>query len=63
MTYLRTPHRCDLPLAHIHGQVWQCDDCKRVWRASVPGNPEYATWRRLGRFGRWIFGVARRPAA
>lgn len=59
MTYLRRPHECPRPYPLAHGEIWQCDECASVWRASVPGNPNYAGWRRLGPVGRFIFGVRR----
>lgn len=58
MSYLHVPHECDLPYPRAHGAIWRCDDCRAVWRASVPGNPNYAGWRKLGRIGRWLRGVS-----
>lgn len=59
MTYLSIPHECALPYTSTDGAIWRCDDknCGNVWRASCPGNPNYAGWRKLGRFGRWLHGV------
>lgn len=61
MTYLYQPHECRLPYALVNRAIWACEDCPRVWRATVPGNPAYAGWRRLGPLGRWLHGI-RRPS-
>lgn len=55
------PHVCGPPYPHTHGAIWRCDDdgCGKVWRASCPGNLDYAGWRRLGPIGRWLHGVNR----
>ena len=60
MTYLIQKHACGLPTIEVHGDIWKCDICGRVWRAIAPGNPEYNTWRCLGPIGRriWLRGVS-----
>lgn len=64
MSYLRVPHVCDTPHPDVNRTVWQCDDCRRAWRAVVPGNPKYARWRLVGPLGRLRLGLParRRPA-
>lgn len=59
MPYIHRPHRCGLPSAvfESHGTIWRCDECPRIWRAVVPGNPDYAGWRRVGHIGRWLRGI------
>lgn len=57
MTYLRQPHTCDLPYPDVAGTVWKCDNCGTIWRASVPGNPNYAKWYRVGWLLRRLLGL------
>jgi hypothetical protein len=62
VSYLYVPHECNLPYPHTDGTIWRCE-CGKVWRASCPGNPNYAGWRRLGPIGRWLYGVNRKEWA
>jgi hypothetical protein len=57
--YVHLEHRCNLPFILGNGDVWQCSDCLTFYRSVAPGNPDYAGWRKLGPFGRWLFGVKR----
>lgn len=59
MGYMRVKHRCPLPFIRGHGDIWQCDECSKVYRSHAPGNPNYECWRRLGWLGRlvWARGV------
>lgn len=56
MAYRVQQHRCALPYVQGHGDIWECDECGRLWRSYAPGNPTYNSWRRLGWLGRMIWG-------
>ncbi len=59
-----------LPLVEflVHGTIVECGECGKWWRAIVPGNPEYAWWKRAWvrqRLSKWRVGTSmkesRRP--
>jgi hypothetical protein len=59
MSYLKVRHRCPLPLINGQGDIWQCDECGKIWRSI------YAGWRRLGPLGplgRLIYTTGKPPA-
>lgn len=48
MRIVRDPHRC-LEVFYAmprHGVIVECS-CGRQWRGYEPGNPDYATWKRV----------------
>ena len=42
-----TAMHCPLPPYAMDGDVWECDDCGRMWRYRSFPNAEHARWRRL----------------
>ena len=54
MGYIERRHQCLPPYIEGNGDLWRCDECFRLWRSYVPGNPEYNFWRRVGWLGRFL---------
>ena len=54
MGYVSKEHRCILPSVEGNDDVWECDECHRLWRSFAPGNPAYNSWRPLSSFRRWL---------
>ena len=50
MGYIEKQHRCQWPYIEGNGDLWECDECKVLWRSYAPVNPAYNGWRRAG----WI---------
>ncbi len=48
--FIKSPHSCIRMLLQVeflvHGTIVECGECGKWWRTIVPGNPDYAWWKR-----------------
>lgn len=43
--YLTFQHSCALPYPQTNGDLWECSECGKIWKAYRPGNPAYDSWK------------------